>query len=104
MERSDTGAGEDGHAVRNRQPAPAEREQDREPEQAEDHEPAADHSRLPRRIRHTHLAVDRGRYFWFHHTDADTIDKLNPQELQECIAYTAVLAFIVADMPERLPR
>lgn len=52
----------------------------------------------------THLEVDRGRYFWFHHTDADTIDKLSSKEIQECVAYMAVMAFVIADMPERLPR
>ena len=51
-----------------------------------------------------HLEVDRGRYFWFHHTDADTIDKLSPKELQDCVAYMAVMAYVIADMPERLPR
>ncbi len=51
-----------------------------------------------------HLAVDRGRYFWFHHTDADTIDKLSVGELQECTAYMAVMAWVIADMPVRLPR
>lgn len=51
-----------------------------------------------------HLAVDRGRYFWFHHTDADTIDKLAPKEINECASFLAVMAYVIADMPERLPR
>jgi len=51
-----------------------------------------------------HLEVDRGRYFWFHHTDADTIDKLSVKELQECTAFMAVMAYVIADLPERLPR
>jgi carboxypeptidase Q len=50
------------------------------------------------------LEVDGTRYFWFHHTDADTVDKLDPKEMQRCVAAMAVLAFIVADLPERLPR
>ncbi len=49
------------------------------------------------------LNVDETRYFWYHHTDADTIDKLDPRELAECIATLAVMAYVVADMPERLP-
>ena len=44
------------------------------------------------------------RYFWFHHTDADTIDKLDPQEVGLCVATMAVIAYVVADMPETLPR
>ena len=50
------------------------------------------------------LEVDGSRYFWYHHTDADTVDKLDPAEMQRCVAAMAVLAFIVADLPERLPR
>lgn len=50
------------------------------------------------------LNVDGTRYFWFHHTDADTIDKLDPHEMALCVATMAVMAYVVADMPERLPR
>ena len=50
------------------------------------------------------LNVDGTRYFWYHHTDADTIDKLDPHELNLCVAALAVIAYVVADMPERLPR
>lgn len=50
------------------------------------------------------LRVDGEEYFWYHHTDADTIDKLDPREMSECVAAMAVMAYVVADMPERLPR
>jgi carboxypeptidase Q len=50
------------------------------------------------------LLVDRSKYFWYHHTHADTIDKLDPREVAESVAALAVAAFVVADMPERLPR
>ncbi|HEX2167053.1 MAG TPA: M28 family metallopeptidase [Longimicrobiales bacterium] len=50
------------------------------------------------------LNVDGTRYFWYHHSDADTIDKLDAREFNECVAALAVLAYVVADMPERLPR
>ncbi|MFP5355277.1 MAG: M20/M25/M40 family metallo-hydrolase, partial [Gemmatimonadota bacterium] len=48
------------------------------------------------------LNVDDARYFWFHHTDADTADKLDPREVAMCVASMAVMAYVVADMPERL--
>ncbi len=50
------------------------------------------------------LSVDGTRYFWYHHTDADTIDKLDPDEVALVVATMAVMAYVVADMPERLPR
>lgn len=50
------------------------------------------------------LNVDGTRYFWFHHTDADTPDKLNPAEVQRCVAAMAVMAYIAADLEQSLPR
>ena len=43
-------------------------------------------------------------YFNYHHTAADTLDKVVPRELQENVAAMAVLAFTLAELPERLPR
>ncbi|HYY96636.1 MAG TPA: M20/M25/M40 family metallo-hydrolase [Pyrinomonadaceae bacterium] len=48
------------------------------------------------------LDVDGTHYFDIHHTQADTFDKVNPQELAACVAALAVMAYVVADMPERL--
>jgi carboxypeptidase Q len=48
------------------------------------------------------LNVDASRYFDIHHTHADTFDKVNPQELAACVAAMAVMAYVVADMPDRL--
>ena len=50
------------------------------------------------------LSVDGARYFWYHHTEADTIDKLDPDDMALVVATMAVFAYVVADMPERLPR
>jgi len=47
--------------------------------------------------------VDGTRYFWYHHSAADTVDKLDPREMDECVALMAVMAYVVADMPDRLP-
>ncbi|MFN0068138.1 MAG: M20/M25/M40 family metallo-hydrolase, partial [Limisphaerales bacterium] len=43
-------------------------------------------------------------YFWFHHTAADTVDKVSPAELDATVAALAVLAWSLADAPEKLPR
>lgn len=46
--------------------------------------------------------VEGSTYFDYHHTPADTIDKIDPRLLSENVAAMAVTAFILADMPERL--
>lgn len=48
--------------------------------------------------------VDGTRYFWYHHSAADTMDKLSPREIAECVALMAVSAYVVADMSGYLPR
>jgi len=50
------------------------------------------------------LNTDGVRYFWYHHGTADTADKLDPREMAQCVAAMAVMAYVVADLPERLPR
>jgi carboxypeptidase Q len=50
------------------------------------------------------LAVDGTRYFWYHHSDADTVDKLDPHDMALCVAAMAVMAYVVADLEEALPR
>jgi carboxypeptidase Q len=46
------------------------------------------------------LDVDGEHYFDIHHTPADTLDKVNPRELALCVATMAVMAYVVADLPE----
>jgi carboxypeptidase Q len=43
-------------------------------------------------------------YFDYHHTAADTLDKVDPQNLKMQAATNAVLAYFLAEMPEMLPR
>ena len=49
------------------------------------------------------LLVDGTRYFWFHHTQADTPDKLDARDVAKCVATMAVYAWVLAEMPERVP-
>jgi carboxypeptidase Q len=46
------------------------------------------------------LDVDGPHYFDIHHTQADTLDKVNPRELALCVATMAVMAYTVADVPD----
>jgi carboxypeptidase Q len=41
-------------------------------------------------------------YFDWHHTDADTIDKIEPVDFQKAVAMLAVMGFVLADMPGTL--
>jgi hypothetical protein len=42
------------------------------------------------------------RYMEWHHSHADTVDKIDKQEFRQNIAALAVLAYVLADMPERV--
>jgi carboxypeptidase Q len=46
--------------------------------------------------------TEGSKYFDYHHTHADTLDKVNPEELSRCVAAIAVMSYVLADMPERL--
>ena len=50
------------------------------------------------------LKVDGSKYFWYHHTDADTFDKVDFNEFNRCVAAMAIMAYVVADLDEPLPR
>ena len=47
---------------------------------------------------------DTRKYFDYHHTPADTLDKVDPQELRENAAVVSVLAYALATMTQELPR
>lgn len=48
------------------------------------------------------LEADNTRYFFIHHTAADTVDKISPSEVSRAAASIAVMAYVIADMPMRL--
>ncbi|HVL67740.1 MAG TPA: M20/M25/M40 family metallo-hydrolase [Vicinamibacterales bacterium] len=43
-----------------------------------------------------------GNYFLIHHTPADTVDKIDPMDMARASGAIAVMAYVIADMPERL--
>ncbi|HXG88880.1 MAG TPA: M20/M25/M40 family metallo-hydrolase [Vicinamibacterales bacterium] len=47
---------------------------------------------------------DSTRYFTIHHTPADTIDRIAPEEVSKAAAALAVVTYVVADAKERLPK
>ena len=50
------------------------------------------------------LQVDHTKYFWYHHTDADTFDKVDFHEFNKCIAAMTIMSYVVADLDKPLPR
>jgi carboxypeptidase Q len=48
------------------------------------------------------LDVDGSKYFLYHHTAADTVDKLDPLDVARCTAAVAVMSYVIAELPERL--
>lgn len=50
------------------------------------------------------IVQDIRTYYAYHHTAADTFDKVGPQELRENAAAMAVMAFALAGMKDPLPR
>ncbi len=50
------------------------------------------------------LTGDAEQYFMIHHTPADTIDRIQPRDVARAAAAIAVMAYVIADLPERLDR
>jgi carboxypeptidase Q len=49
-------------------------------------------------------AGDPTKYFTIHHTNADTVDRIDPQEVSKAAASIAAMVYVVADMPQSLPK
>jgi carboxypeptidase Q len=47
---------------------------------------------------------DSTKYFTIHHTPADTVDRIDPQEVSKAAASLAAVIYVVADMPATLPK
>ena len=50
------------------------------------------------------LATANEKYFYYHHTNADTMTIEDPHALDLCLAAWAAVAYAVADMEDMLPR
>ena len=47
---------------------------------------------------------DPTRYFTIHHTPADTVDRIDPLEVSKAAASIATMVYVIADMPQPLPK
>jgi carboxypeptidase Q len=50
------------------------------------------------------LDTDGDKYFWYHHSNADTVTSLNPRDLDVCLAMMTSLSYVLADLSVLLPR
>jgi carboxypeptidase Q len=50
------------------------------------------------------LLNDNAKYFWYHHSNGDTMEVLNTDEVDRCAAVWAVHAYTVANLDGLLPR
>ncbi len=69
-----------------------------------EHVSGADLSPFDDRVPTFRLLQDETHYFEWHHTAADTLDKIDPLDLNLCAAAVAVAAAGLADSPNTLPR
>ncbi|CAH0668865.1 unnamed protein product [Spodoptera exigua] len=44
------------------------------------------------------------RYFWFHHSEGDTMNVQNMENVVECAAFWAAFSYVIADLSVDLPR
>ena len=48
--------------------------------------------------------VDTRKYFDYHHSPADTLDKIQPEDIRRQVAVLAMMAYYLAESPDMLPR
>jgi hypothetical protein len=59
---------------------------------------------LPARVPFVGVRVDASRYFDVHHSEADTLDKVDPKDLAHSTAALAWVSYVLAEVPGVLPR
>jgi carboxypeptidase Q len=59
---------------------------------------------MPARVPFVGVRVDSSRYFDVHHSQADTLDKVDPKELAQSTAAVAWVSYVLAEVPGVLPR
>ncbi|NXL81677.1 CBPQ Carboxypeptidase, partial [Leptocoma aspasia] len=50
------------------------------------------------------LHNDINKYFWFHHSQGDTMTVQDPNQMNLCAAVWTVVSYVIADMEDMLPR
>ena len=50
------------------------------------------------------VAVTQGDYFFYHHSDADTMEILDSAQMDRAVAMWAAYTYVVGNLEEMLPR
>jgi len=50
------------------------------------------------------LVTNMTQYFWFHHSEGDAIDKMDPAQMDECVGTMAAMALCIANFNGDLPK
>eukprot|EP01133_Synstelium_polycarpum_P014267 gene14267-16841_t len=50
------------------------------------------------------LLTDMSQYFWFHHSEGDALDKMNPTQMNQCVATMAAMSLCVANFNGDFPQ
>lgn len=50
------------------------------------------------------LDVDDSKYFWYHHSWGDMMTMIDREDLGRCVAVMAVMAYVIGDLDQTVPR
>ena len=50
------------------------------------------------------IATNADKYFWYHHSNADTMTAIDSKDLDICLAMWSALSYVLADLSVMLPR
>ncbi|XP_037773959.1 carboxypeptidase Q-like [Penaeus monodon] len=50
------------------------------------------------------LYNENEKYFWFHHSDGDTMSVEDPDTLDKCLALWTSVAYVAADITHKIPQ
>ncbi|XP_035711677.1 carboxypeptidase Q [Folsomia candida] len=50
------------------------------------------------------IAANADKYFWYHHSNADTVTAIDSKDMDVCLALWTAVSFVLADLEFMLPR
>ncbi|GAM17700.1 hypothetical protein SAMD00019534_008750 [Acytostelium subglobosum LB1] len=59
---------------------------------------------VPGQIPGGELSVDMSKYFWYHHSEGDALDKVDPHQMDQCVASMASMSLCIANFNGPLPK